>query len=263
MPEKLIVESNRQYLGAFSRFALGCSRGAVERRNGVLAMFGRVPLFIFNACGFTDRVTGPDDLRERGATVRALGDTLGLPYFLSVCQGMVDPEVRPHGSEILGECGLQPIMQWMGMVSDQLLPPTREPEGLTLRPVVDEATRIAVNDLNSLAYDMPVELGRETFALPSLWEGLYSMVGYADKQPVATATVVPVEGCLYVAMVATLAEYRRRGYAEACMRAALDRAGRDTGLTRTVLHATDMGRPVYLKMGYQEVTPFLLYAMVH
>jgi len=33
-----------------------------------------------------------------------------------------------------------------------------------------------------------------------------------------------------------------------------------TGLTRTVLHASPMGRPLYSQMGYHDTLPFTLYA---
>jgi len=73
------------------------------------------------------------------------------------------------------------------------------------------------------------------------------------------------DGLIYVALVATLPEYRRRGYAEAVMRKALGEASRAHGVERTVLHASDMGFPVYRDMGYRTVRKFDLYgeAEVH
>jgi predicted acetyltransferase len=67
---------------------------------------------------------------------------------------------------------------------------------------------------------------------------------------------VPIDNALYVAWVATAREYRRRGLAELVMRHSLDAAERSTGLQRTILHATEEGRPVYQRMGYRPICIF-------
>jgi hypothetical protein len=43
------------------------------------------------------------------------------------------------------------------------------------------------------------------------------------------------------------------------MRSSLARAKAATKLSRTVLHATDVGRPLYASMGYRNVGPFTMY----
>jgi len=62
--------------------------------------------------------------------------------------------------------------------------------------------------------------------------------------------VLPVAGTIYVAFVATLPEAHGKGYAEAVMRHAIEQGRRAMGFTRMTLHASDMGRPVYLAMGF-------------
>jgi ribosomal protein S18 acetylase RimI-like enzyme len=84
-------------------------------------------------------------------------------------------------------------------------------------------------------------------------------VGYVQGKAVSVAAVLRVNGIAYVAYVATLEEYRRRGYAEAVMRHSLEEARQHWGLERTVLHATEAGRPVYLRMGYLDVANFGFY----
>jgi predicted acetyltransferase len=67
---------------------------------------------------------------------------------------------------------------------------------------------------------------------------------------------VPLHGVLYVGFVATALVHRRRGLAELVMRRSLEDATRATGITRTVLHATADGYPVYRRMGYRPVDEF-------
>jgi predicted acetyltransferase len=54
-------------------------------------------------------------------------------------------------------------------------------------------------------------------------------------------------------MVATEPAHQRRGYAEASMRHALEVASKRHGERPSFLHATDAGRPIYARMGYDTV----------
>jgi predicted acetyltransferase len=80
-----------------------------------------------------------------------------------------------------------------------------------------------------------------------------------DGKPVASSATFNVDGRMYVGLVATLPEMQRRGYAEAVMRKSLEECAKETGQTRTILHATDAGRPVYLRMGYHDTSKFVAY----
>jgi hypothetical protein len=59
--------------------------------------------------------------------------------------------------------------------------------------------------------------------------------------------------------VATSKTHRGLGLAELVIRTSLEDAGKSTGIERTILHATDDGFPVYLRMGYRSVVKFPLY----
>jgi predicted acetyltransferase len=72
-----------------------------------------------------------------------------------------------------------------------------------------------------------------------------------------------VDGVRYVAMVATDPAHRRRGYADAAMRRALEIAADRHGDVLTVLHATDAGRPVYERMGYAPISTHTLLMEKH
>ena len=59
--------------------------------------------------------------------------------------------------------------------------------------------------------------------------------------------------------MATLPEHRGRGYAESLLRH-LDAFMRGSyGVKETVLHATEMGRPVYERLGFRVVDEFAGY----
>lgn len=253
-------ESNQQFLYAFSAFAAGTGKGEVREFDGVVVMFGRVASFIFNSMGFADRVYDCEDLRYRANAAAEYARTEPYPYFLAICEDLLEPDCLEECDSILAETGLHPILRWVGMVADPLLPPLREAPDLHLHGVADLPSRIAVNEINCIAYDMPCEPSREAFLHDDLWMKLRGTVGYLGEAPVATATAIGVDDRIYVAMVATIPDYRGRGYAEACMRHAIARVSESTGATRIVLHATEMGHSLYLQMGFRDVTVFRLYA---
>jgi GNAT superfamily N-acetyltransferase len=92
----------------------------------------------------------------------------------------------------------------------------------------------------------------------SLWhERAYGFVGYAGDKAVSTATAIINESCLFLFLVATMPEARRKGYGEAVVRLALQTAYEATGISRTVLHATEAGYPLYLRLGYQPTVKFM------
>jgi hypothetical protein len=52
-------------------------------------------------------------------------------------------------------------------------------------------------------------------------------------------------------------EARCKGYGEAVVRHALQTAYEATGISRTVLHATEAGYPLYLRLGYSPTVKFM------
>jgi GNAT superfamily N-acetyltransferase len=254
------MESNRQFLDAFSALARGFASGDVQEQDGVTAMLGRVPVFIFNAFGLRRAVDSAEVFAQRLEVVQRIAKSEGVPCFLGVCEEMLEPAVLAEADAVADRFQMTPIMAWTGMVCEELTPAPTLDCGLEFRPVEDRETRIAVNDINSHAYGMPCEPGREAYDSPMLWAGMYGVVGYQDGAAVATATAFPIGDSVYVAMVATELGHRRKGYAEACMRQAIARATAASGLTRSSLHATPMGHPVYLRMGYRDLATFRLYA---
>lgn len=61
----------------------------------------------------------------------------------------------------------------------------------------------------------------------------------------------------YIMSVATRPEYRRRGLARRIVETIVEWL-REQGVTRVALHASDMGRPMYEKMGFRSSTEMRL-----
>jgi GNAT superfamily N-acetyltransferase len=80
-------------------------------------------------------------------------------------------------------------------------------------------------------------------------------LGYIAGQPVSTSARFTTRRTAGIYLVSTLPSSRRRGYGAALTaRAAMD--GIEDGCTISYLQASDMGRPVYEKMGYRVVEEY-------
>jgi ribosomal protein S18 acetylase RimI-like enzyme len=186
--------------------------------------------------------------------------TRKYPGMFFVCEDLLAADLRPYGEELLAKHDLHVAMPLTGMAASSLRPAMRPVENATFRRVTMDDSAAIISDLNCQAYGMPIESGRAS--LPAaLWiDKSWGYISYVDGKPVSCAATVPVDGRLYVAFVATLPDTQRRGYAEAVMRHSLEQAMRATGLTRTILHATEAGRPIYTRMGYHDTAKFIIYS---
>jgi GNAT superfamily N-acetyltransferase len=138
-----------------------------------------------------------------------------------------------------------------GMEADELLPPWHPLANLDVRLVVDDAMARDLAELNAPAYRMPAD-AFDCLANMRLWHAnSYAYVGYLGDHPVSCAAAFPVNGTVYIALVATLPEEQRKGYAETVMRQAVIQGQQAMRTTRTTLHSSDMGAQVYRGMGFR------------
>jgi ribosomal protein S18 acetylase RimI-like enzyme len=107
-------------------------------------------------------------------------------------------------------------------------------------------------DVNCAAYAMPKGAADSVLEELTFWQQAFGFVAYAGDVPVATATAFQVKECIYLFFVATIPDAQRKGYADAVIRHALNAAHEATGITRTVLHATDAGHSLYVRLGYHD-----------
>ncbi len=82
-----------------------------------------------------------------------------------------------------------------------------------------------------------------------------SFLGYCDGIPAATATLVCTGRVAGVHNVATVPEYRKRGFGEALTWDAVA-TGASYGCDMAALQASEMGQPIYERMGFRVVSPY-------
>jgi GNAT superfamily N-acetyltransferase len=256
-----VDESSRQYRQAWALMARRAPRGRVEALPGVVAAWSDVALPLLNSFFLTEPVADEADLVRRVEAAQAYAGLSEHHWLFVVCNDWLPEALRSRAAELLARHGLAPALDAVGMAALRLEPPRRPLPELELRRVGDRETRRAIADVNCRAYGLPLEWGREALDVEGWWDApIHAWVGFVDGEPVATSATLEVDGCRYVALVATEEARRRRGYAEAVMRRSLEDARRQGAGERTILHSSAAGHGLYRAMGYRDVATFTGYA---
>ncbi|WP_343082498.1 GNAT family N-acetyltransferase [Ostreiculturibacter nitratireducens] len=143
------------------------------------------------------------------------------------------------------------------------LPEAPRVEGLTVRCVEGRKGRYdwawLTCDAFELTDDVREAMSRCEAAIPEdKFESQPRYVGYHDGEPVAVSSLVMAAGLAGIYAVATLPAARNLGIGTAMTLHAMAE-GKRRGARHAVLQATDMGRPVYERLGFSKVHEYELY----
>jgi GNAT superfamily N-acetyltransferase len=219
----------------------------VQEADGIASCIGNVPLFFLNASIFLRPAATLDDLRTLLDTEARLASSCNHPRGVIIREDWV-----PQGWEdLMKQAGFTPVQPMTDMEAFELLPPLRPPADLDIRRVANDGMARDLATINAEAYDVPKELF-ECICNMHLWQpDSYGFVGYVDGKPVSCAAAFPVNGTVYLALVATLPEAQGKGYAATVVQHTIAQGQQAMGTLHTTLHATDKGFPIYLAMGYK------------
>ena len=246
------VDFSISQFGDAWRLMCGASPGYLAKGNGAVDyIFSGLPIPFFNAALVTARNVSASALQTGARQACEWAAPRSVPWMFIVTHEALAPGV--DAASVLDSCGLTPMLPMTGMRAQRLVPATRVPDGLLLEVPCEDDSCAAVFDVNAAAYGVSLDACKPTHGKAAFWKSHVPALGRMNGAPVASAAVFMVDGCRYVALVATMPEQQRRGYAEAVMRHALDVAAATHGEKPTFLHATDAGRPVYTRMGYEPV----------
>jgi hypothetical protein len=219
----------------------------IQEADGVASCMANVPLFFLNASILLRPAATIDELQAQLDVAAKLAAGCEHPRGV-----IVREDWMPSGWEsVMQKAGLVPVLPMTDMEAFELLPPRREPAKLDIRRVENDKMARDLAILNAHAYDVPAELF-ECICNMHLWQpDSYGYVGYIDGNPVSCAAAFPVNGTVYLALVATEPEEQGKGYAASVVRHTITQGQKAMGTLHTTLHATDMGFPIYSAMGYK------------
>lgn len=217
----------------------------------------------FNAVAYTR--FDPGTARARIEQVLARMAQTGRPFLWWVDPGSTPPDLEARlVAAGFTEAETMPVMV-LSLEAPPAGPSAAERVGseLKIREVVTAAQWADFADVLLSCWETGRSQMREFLAqarLSAFAEDSRSrfLVGYVDDVPVCTADALLHAGVAGIYNVVTRAEYQRRGYGTAITLAALELA-RDAGYRAASLQASPQGRPVYLRIGFEQVGRYVIY----
>lgn len=247
LPE-VIARADANYYASLRAIASASPGSFVREEDGVLAIAIGAPHAMFNIAFVTRPLADP---RRQIAAASAWFDERRLPFVVRVREG-VDPAAE-RACEALG----MPYSDTVpGMALTDTTRATAAADGVEIREVTDDATYNQHVDVLVESFGHGSEVLRAFFpkALMS-YPDFTAYVGYIDGQPIATSASLVSDRVAGVYNVGTLPEHRGRGIGEAMTCHAV-REGVARGAIIAALQSSEMGRPVYERIGFRVVSPY-------
>lgn len=251
-----VRQSNALFVSVLRRYAHGFQHSDVIERGGLAICWADVPMAMYNNIFVTGVIDDHAILADRVREAAAFARTKRRSGLITVCRDLLGVRARDKAEDTFGRAGYEPALRLIGMVSD--VRPIAATDHAAFH-IERQDNGSVVTDLNCIAWGFPLEVGRASVPQPSFWRDVFAYVAFEAGQPVATATTIVQDECLYVALVATVPEARGKGYAHATLRRSLQNAHEATGFTKTILHATEAGYPMYERLGYRAAAGFTCY----
>lgn len=247
-PEEIIARADANYFASFAAMAARAARGEVRARAGLLIVSTGTLIPALNAAFATRRPDDPDDAVRYAI---AYYDAARLPFVFRVRDGVDAPFER--AAEAAGFAYSDSVP---AMALTELAPPGQRAAALEVRAVRDEEDVDAFVNVQATGFDMPGDIARAILS-PALLEipDTHLYVGHAGGEPVAASALMMTHRVAGIYNVATLPEHRGNGFGEAITRHAVAE-GFARGALIASLQASEMGRPVYERMGFKLVAEY-------
>ena len=225
---------------------------------GALQFCTPIPLSLFN----TVTLSAPDlkTIDTALVSARACIAAHATPVEWRISAGAATDAVRRK----LEDAGLASIGSHPAMLADlSAMPDAARIEGLTIVPAADRTARRNWGWLTSHAFELSDDIHAAMrdceAAIPAhVFPDQPRFTGLIDGQPVAVSSTVMAGGLAGVYAVAVVPAFRGRGIGTAMTLHAMAE-GRRRGATTAVLQATEMGKPVYEKIGFSTAFAYELF----
>lgn len=235
--------------------------GDVAESGGVTLISSGRNYPLFNVALLNSMVdAGDGDLAGRISRAQDYFGQRNHGWSFWVCQDLLVRHIQKKSKALFMGRGMWRALEPPGMVLRRLHPVARPLPALVFRRVEDAATRIAFSHITSVVFELPLSVTRGIYDHPDAWQPDYmGYVGFLADRAVTSVMVVPAEGSAGIYSLATMPDLQHRGYGEATMRFALAQARSQTGLELSVLQSSYVGLNLYRRLGYEQVTRFIVY----
>jgi GNAT superfamily N-acetyltransferase len=251
--DELIALEHENWIAYLTGVVRCCSRATVTRAGGLMTILSGLPFDWFNQILIERGEATPASAVAGVAEARQRGD----PFVVRLRAG-VDDRFIPA----LTEAGLrpgEPATPTPGMVAfpiaHAVIARHAAPD-LEIRRVADAAGIDVHRRVVSAGFGSDPAVARGTACADLLDRPeCVVYVGYSGGAPVASALGWRSGRTIGVYSIATIQSARRRGYG-AAMTARVVADGMKAGCDVAALQASDMGRPIYERLGFRTVVSY-------
>jgi GNAT superfamily N-acetyltransferase len=247
----------RQFTLAWQAFCEPIPGNQIASIPGVELIFSCLPVPFLNVAVLSGAIQSAEELKSLGSQACEWAAGTDVPWFLVVTHDLLSEGIDSNA--VMESLGMLPALPLTGMIASDVAPAVRLPEGLEISGPHEEESGITLLTLNEAAYGMDMQSAYDALGSHVFWKDHVTAVGRVNGRPVSCSAVIMLDGYRYVAFVATHPDHQRRGYAGTVMRRVLEYAEQVHGKKPTFLHATEAGRPVYERMGYETASRHTLY----
>ena len=191
----------------------------------------------------------PDAARERAHQVITPYFERGLPFLWWATPSTSSPELE----DTLVDAGMM-REDVPGMHVGLDAPVSRPvPDGIDLQVVTSDTQESMIVTMLA-GFGMPAELSAPMGVMVAAFgeDEVVNVLATVDGVPAGTGTAYLTGETAGLYNIATLDAFRGRGIGYAVTAALMEHA-RERGCTQAVLHSSPMGRPVYERLGFEEV----------
>lgn len=248
MTRDLVSDVNENLRTAFGTLAAEITASESRQFGSVTAVSAGVPAPIFNRVFVFD----PPPIDELSAAVAWMSER-EVPFWLTVSEPAVE-KVANH----LADLGLAKATEQPGMAMASLDEIPTPDASVDIAEVTDLDEREDFSAVTASAFEMSLDVAAQVDRAGLVADDVRMFLGSVDRHPAGCGVLIRSGDVAGVYSIGVVEEFRRQGIGEAMSWAVL-RAGRDAGCKVGVLQSSEMGYPLYERMGFETVVTYHLF----
>ncbi len=255
-----VRDGMNQWASAMSIYASTCANADTTRDDGLAKFWADSSFTLWNGLMLDEPVRDHEKLMsylERARSYMRAKVHAGLLYLCPEAISGFDFETT------MVQCGFVRKLPLVGMELSELQPAAGvSTTGIDVVRVLDRQGAHDFATVIAEVFSTDFSICREEFVDKAFWrQDAFAYVTYLDEEPVSVSTVIENGDALYVGLVCTREQFRGRGYSYTTNYRALADAHANSALKRAFLHASQLGFPVYKKLGFQPRMNVVGYAL--
>lgn len=245
MSRNLVADVNETVQAAFLGLADDVPGGATREFGPIAVASTGLSLQIYNQV-FVSDTPSRDDLETAVTWIEARD----VPYWVTATDSTVETVDRLTEDFGLTKVGEQPGMA-MTLLGE--IPPADSSPAIS--EVADQDGFDAFLEVVTSVFGISREVATQVYRPALTADGDLLFIARVDGHPAASGLLIPSGDVAGLYAIGVVEQFRRQGIGEAMSRELL-RAGREAGCQVGVLQSSEMGTPLYEKIGFETVVAY-------